>query len=70
LFKKNEFYAMLARREMTVKRLAASMNLNKATLYRKINGMADFTRAEIATIANVLSLDKEDIFNVFFNQNY
>ena len=67
MFKKNEFYAMLARREMTVKRLAASMNLNETTIYRKINGVSDFTREEISSIKQILSLDDSETLSIFFS---
>lgn len=46
--------------------LASFLGVNLSTLYRKLNGLSDFTRIEIQNISSYLSLTREEIFEIFF----
>lgn len=63
MFDKNRFKAALALRGMTLKDLAAALNLNESTVYRKINADGDFSRSEINHMIIILGIDDpKDIF--------
>jgi len=66
LFQKNEFKAALAREEITLTQLAESMKVSPVTLYRKANGISDFTREEITEIRNLLKLGDAETMSIFF----
>ena len=63
-FNRLEFNAQLARKDMSVKDLAESINMPLSTMYRKLNNNGDFDRVEIANI--VERLDIEDPSKIFF----
>ncbi len=63
-FNRLEFNAQLARKDMSVKDLAESINMPLSTMYRKLNNNGDFDRVEIANI--VESLGIEDPSKIFF----
>ena len=46
--------------------LASFLGVNLSTLYRKLNGLSDFTRIEIQNISSYLSLTRDEIFEIFF----
>lgn len=50
----------------TLESLAEEVGMNPATLYRKINGITDFKRAEMLNLRRVLHLDAESADAVFF----
>ena len=56
----------LARKEMNVKDLAKKLNLNASTLSLKLNGHRDFTISEVREIAKILSLSKQNVWDIFF----
>lgn len=62
----NELKAEIARNNLTIPKLAELINLNKTTLYSRINGKTPFTQKEITAIAKILNLSKEKIFFIFF----
>ena len=45
---------------------AAAMNMNPATLSRKLSGKVEFTRAEIEQACELLNIPKEEIPSYFF----
>lgn len=61
-----EFRAQMARCGMTQKDIAAALNINEATLYRKIKRGGDFTRSEITTLIELMNI--EDPAAIFFAQ--
>ena len=63
-FNRLEFNAQLARKDMSIKDLAESINMPLSTMYRKLNNNGDFDRVEIANI--VERLDIEDPSKIFF----
>ncbi len=56
----------LARKEMSIKDLAEKLNLNVSTLSLKLNGHRDFTISEVREIAKILSLSKQNVWDIFF----
>jgi DNA-binding XRE family transcriptional regulator len=66
VFRKNELKAEIARAGMTYETLARAIDINPATLYRKINGHTDFYRYEIVKITEVLHLDDATMRRIFF----
>ena len=53
MFKKNEFRAMLARKEISVGEIAKALGIDPATLSRKVSGQSDFYRNEIEKFARL-----------------
>jgi len=66
MFKKNEFRAMLARKEISATELAKRIGIDTATLSRKISGQSDFYRNEIEKICQILRLTPEETLQIFF----
>ena len=66
MFKKNEFRAILARKEMSATEIAKEIGIDPATLSRKISGQSDFYRSEIEKICEILELNAEEIMKNFF----
>jgi len=53
MFVENEFRALLARKGITIEKMAEMLGINTSTLYRKMTGESDFYRKEIQTICDV-----------------
>lgn len=68
MFKKNEFRAIMARKEVSSTELAKELGIDPATLSRKISGQSDFYRSEIEKICKFLSLTPEETLLIFFAQ--
>ena len=66
MFNAPEFNAVLARNNKTKEDAAYILGINPATLYRKMNGHSDFTRAEIQLFRFAFKLSATDIDNIFF----
>lgn len=66
MFKKNEFKAAMARKELSVADLAKELGIDPATLFRKISGQSDFYRNEIEKLCQLLELSAEDTLKIFF----
>lgn len=66
MFKKNEFRAMLARKELSVSEVAKTLGIDPATLSRKISGQSDFYRNEIEKICQLLKLTPDETMQIFF----
>ena len=64
MFDKRRFKAQLALKGVTGRQLADELNINEATLYRKINADGAFTREEINHM--ILFLEIEDPKDIFF----
>ena len=54
-------------KDINVPNLAKGLNISKSALYRKLNRDSEFTRKEILMLMDLLDLDKEKIFEIFFN---
>lgn len=66
MFDKRKFRAKIVENGMTLAELAKKLEMNPATLYRKMSGDSDFSRNEIQIIAKVLMLSKDDVLAIFF----
>jgi predicted transcriptional regulator len=66
----NKLKAKIVESELTVERLALIIGVNKATLYRKINGNGEnFTIKEVDSIIKALNiLSISEITAIFFTQ--
>lgn len=52
--------------ELTMAAVAEYLNVNVATLYRKISGESDFTRSEIQKLRKLLKLSMCETVEIFF----
>lgn len=63
MFNKLKFKAAVIERGKTISDVAEHLKINESTLYRKINGVSEFSRDEIQNICIFLNLDSPlDIF--------
>lgn len=60
------FNAMLARNAKTKEDVAELLGINPVTLYRKLKGTSDFTRAEIQTLRLAFELNAAEVDQIFF----
>ena len=51
---------------VTIKEISNELNIAETTFYRKLNGVSDFYRREIAKIVEILKLTREDTDKIFF----
>ncbi|WP_414601403.1 helix-turn-helix domain-containing protein [Gemmiger sp.] len=66
MFRQNLFKAKLIENDMTTRDMAGIIGCNEATLYRKMNGVSDFTRNEIQLIKQALNLSSAEVEDIFF----
>lgn len=62
-----ELKAECVRHNYTIESLAKAIEINKVTMYRKLNGESSFTREEMQAIRNKLSLNDEMFLKIFFS---
>lgn len=63
MFNKLKFKAAVVENGKTISDVAKHLKINESTLYRKINGVSEFSRSEIQDICCFLNLDSPvDIF--------
>lgn len=67
MFSKKEFEIALLKYEKSKDDIAEILNVNLATLYRKMNGSSDFYRDEIQAISDYLNLSLDEKESIFFN---
>lgn len=63
----NKLRAKFAERGTTQKEVAKKIGINSGTFSKKMNGVTEFTRDEIAMISMVLGLSKDELNDVFFD---
>lgn len=66
MFNEPLFKYMIQRRQLTLADVADKMGINEATLYRKMKGKSDFTRAEIQLLKDILGMSDLESIKVFF----
>ncbi|WP_196607349.1 helix-turn-helix domain-containing protein [Pectinatus frisingensis] len=66
MFDRNKFKYIVSIRGYTLEKVADEIGINQATLYRKMNGVSDFTRAEMQLIRNLLDLSVKEADDIFF----
>lgn len=59
--------AEIKKHHFTMESFANKIGIDYTTLYRKINGVSDFTRSEIQKIGKVLNLSFDKLYKIFFN---
>lgn len=62
----NSLNAEIARKGLSIPKLADSIGISKKTLYSRIQGKTLFKQDEIMQISKVLCLNREQIFLIFF----
>ncbi len=67
MFDKRRFRAAVALKGMTLAEVAKELEIDTATLYRKMNGYSDFYRGEIQALCKILDL--KDAESIFFAEN-
>jgi transcriptional regulator with XRE-family HTH domain len=66
MFNGNILKAKMVEKGVSMERLANVLGINTATLYRKIKGISDFSRADIQAIRSTLSLTLDEVDRIFF----
>lgn len=61
-----ELKAAMARKNISIPRLAELLHMSKKTMYTRFSGETDFTLSEIRKIACILDLSNDDILMIFF----
>lgn len=56
----------IAENGLSLKKFSEMTGIKKVALYRKLSGQSEFNRKEIESIIDVLALDCEQIYNIFF----
>lgn len=64
MFDKLKFRAAIVGKGKTMKDVAIAIGVSESTLYRKVNGVSQFSREEIQTICRYLELDSP--IEIFF----
>lgn len=66
MFDQKRFKAEVSLTGTTLYELCNRIGMNASTLYRKMNGISDFTRKEIQEIKNALNWDASTVDQIFF----
>ncbi len=66
MFDKNLFKYFVTRAGKNLNETAVFMQINEATLHRKMNRTSDFNREEIQKLKQFLSLSDKEAMQVFF----
>lgn len=64
----SELKAAMARKGISIPKLAGLMKMSKKTLYSRFSGNTDFNQTEISTISKILDLSNKDILIIFFSE--
>ena len=67
MFNKQLFKGKVIAAGYTLGETARALGINPATLTRKMSGESDFTRDEIIRLRDYLSLNPDDIVQIFFS---
>ncbi len=57
----------LTQNDCTMSDLAKILGISKSSVYRKMSGITEFTRLEIATIKSAFNLNDDDLVEIFFD---
>lgn len=57
MFDKKQFKVAVMLAGLTLRQVAAALNIDEATLYRKMNGESDFYRREIQQLCSILKIE-------------
>ena len=68
MFNEKLFRMALLREEVSLQQISELLDINLATLYRKMRGNSDFYRDEIQQICDFLHLELKEKEEIFFDQ--
>lgn len=68
MFNKKALVEKIKEKGMNLESFAMELGINSSTLYRKLNGESDFTRAEVQKSKKVLTLTLREADYIFFNE--
>ena len=57
---------ILTKNNCSVPELAKLLCISKSSIYRKLSGVCDFSRSEIALMKRIFSLSSENLVEIFF----
>lgn len=60
--------AKMVERGYNAERLAAKIDVSVTTIRNKLAGRTEFTQGEISAIAQCLSIEREEILDIFFDE--
>jgi hypothetical protein len=63
-----ELRAEFCRNGKSLGDVSKALGINRASLWRRLNGSVDFNRKEIVMLINFLCLDPDKIMYIFFDQ--
>lgn len=66
MFDEPLFRYMMNRKKFSMSAVADQLGMNEVTLYRKIKGKSDFSRAEIQALKSILGMSNAECISVFF----
>ena len=66
MFSRSRFIAVLKDKKLRQEDVSNALSINGSTLYRKMAGISDFTRAEIEKLRELLSLSVKEAEAIFF----
>jgi len=70
VFDKKTFYRTISKKGMSVIKLAETLNMHQSTLFRKVKGESEFTRAEMQDIRDALSISQTELDAIFFADRF
>ena len=66
MFDRKKFKIKMMVNDLTMEDVANHLNISVVTLYRKMNGVSDFTRNEIQLLKELLRLTVKEANQIFF----
>lgn len=66
MFDRQMFHSKIIEKGMTIKDISVILGIRETTLYRKMNGISDFTRNEIQLFREKLNLSADETDAIFF----
>lgn len=66
MFNRRLFHGKVVSQGLTLVEVAKQLEINPATLGRKMSGKSEFTRAEIQRLRTILKCTSEEIDSIFF----
>ena len=66
MFNKSKFMECISQKGYQINQIAKILSISRSTLWRKINGISEFTRPEINKLIKVLSITNP--MDIFFDK--
>lgn len=68
MFKSELLKGKMVSKKINAEYLSDKLGINITTFYRKLSGESEFNRLEMNIIKNILSLTKDEMDSIFFNE--